>query len=48
MSIEAVTWAVAEQVVRTTREGMHNLRAMLTGLQTVAKSVGSSLYQGGS
>lgn len=37
---------VLEQVVRTTREGMHTLRAQLTGLQTVARSVGMAAGPG--
>lgn len=32
---------VLRQVVRTTREGMHTLRQQLTGLQSVARSVGA-------
>jgi hypothetical protein len=37
---------VLRQVVRTTREGMHTLRAQLSGLQTVNRSVGAAAGTG--
>lgn len=40
-------WQQMELVCRTAREGMHNLRSILSGLQTVARSVGVALGGGG-
>lgn len=36
-------WQRLELVCRTAREGLHNLRAKLSGLQSVARSVGASM-----
>lgn len=40
-------WQQLELVCRTAREGMHNLRSILSGLQSVARSIGSALGGGG-
>lgn len=40
-------WQQLELVCRTAREGLHNLRAKLSGLQSVLRSVGSALGGGG-
>jgi hypothetical protein len=36
-------WQQLELVCRTAREGLHNLRSMPSGLQTVARSIGTAL-----
>jgi hypothetical protein len=36
-------WQQLELVCRTAREGLHNLRSMQSGLQTVARSIGTAL-----
>jgi hypothetical protein len=36
-------WKLLELTVKTTSEGMHNLRSMLSGFQSVARSIGVSL-----
>jgi hypothetical protein len=36
-------WKLLELTVKTTSEGMHNLRSMLSGFQSVARSIGTSL-----
>lgn len=40
-------WQQLELVCRTAREGMHNLRSKLSGLQTVSRSVNAALGGGG-
>lgn len=40
-------WQMLELTCRTAREGMHNLRSMLSGLQSVARSIGVALGGGG-
>jgi hypothetical protein len=40
-------WQQLELVCRTAREGMHNLRSILSGLQSVARSIGVALGGGG-
>lgn len=40
-------WQQLELVCRTAREGMHNLRSILSGLQSVARSIGAALGGGG-
>lgn len=39
--------AVQRVVVKTTRDAMHNLRSMMTGVQTIARSVAASYGVGG-
>jgi hypothetical protein len=36
-------WKLLELTVKTTSEGMHNLRSMLSGFQSVARSIGVAL-----
>lgn len=36
-------WKLLDLTVKTSAEGMHNLRSMLSGLQSVARSIGVSL-----
>jgi hypothetical protein len=36
-------WKLLDLTVKTTAEGMHNLRSMLSGFQSVARSIGTSL-----
>jgi hypothetical protein len=36
-------WKLLELTVKTTSEGMHNLRSLLSGFQSVARSIGTSL-----
>lgn len=36
-------WKLLDLTCKTTAEGMHNLRALLSGFQSVAKSIGTSL-----
>lgn len=40
-------WQLLELTCRTAREGMHNLRSKLSGLQTVSRSVSAALGGGG-
>lgn len=40
-------WQLLELTCRTAREGMHNLRAKLSGTQSVLRSVGDALRGGG-
>lgn len=40
-------WQLLELTCRTAREGLHNLRSILSGLQTVARSIGTALGGGG-
>jgi hypothetical protein len=40
-------WQLLELTCRTAREGMHNLRSKLSGLQTVSRSISSALGGGG-
>jgi hypothetical protein len=40
-------WQLLELTCRTAREGMHNLRSKLSGLQTVSRSVNDALRGGG-
>lgn len=36
-------WKLLELTTKTTAEGMHNLRSMLSGFQSVARSIGAAL-----
>jgi len=40
-------WQMRDLTCRTAREGLHNLRSMQSGLQTVARSIGTALSAGG-
>lgn len=40
-------WQMLELVCKTARDGMHNLRSKLSGLQTVSRSIGAALGGGG-
>jgi hypothetical protein len=40
-------WQMRELTCRTAREGLHNLRSMLSGLQSVLRSIGTALGGGG-
>jgi hypothetical protein len=40
-------WQQLELVCRTAKEGLHNLRAKLSGLQSVLRSIGTALGGGG-
>lgn len=40
-------WQLLELVCRTAREGMHNLRSKLSGLQSVLRSISAALGGGG-